>query len=196
MRINKASRGFTLVEVLLSISLISVLGLVVYATLNSGLRIWYRANTTCIGEDVNVFFEKLSLDINNSFPYKDIEFIGNAEGFQCASIVSTDSVNPGLARGVGEVSYFYDKERQAILRKKRNLSMIFKEKDGIAQEVITNVTSGRFQYYYYDPRFKEYFWVEEWKKGSGIPLAVSVKIDISYGKKDYKFSKVIIIPVH
>ena len=196
MRINKTTAGFTLVEILLSISLIAVLGLVVYSTLNGGLRIWRRANTPSIGEDVSIFFEKLSGDMYNSFPYKDIEFIGSAEGFQCASIVSTDSLNPGLAHGVGEVSYFYDKDNQAIIRRKKNLSVIFKEGNGIDQKMIGNVTAGLFQYYYYDPRLKEYFWIDEWKKGSGIPLALAAKLDITYGSKDYKFSKFIIIPVH
>jgi len=196
MKINKTTAGFTLVEMLLSISLIAVLGLVVYSCLSGGLRIWQRVNTPSIGEDVNIFFEKLSVDMYNSFPYKDIEFIGNAEGFQCASIVTTDSANPGLAHGVGEVSYFYDKENQAIIRRKKNLSDIFREKNGAEQKMIGNITAGLFQYYYYDPRAKEYFWVEEWKKGSGIPIALASKIDINYGGKDYKFSKFIIIPVH
>lgn len=196
MKTHKKTAAFTLVEILLSISLIAVLGLVVYACLNGGLRIWQRANTSYVGEDVNIFFEKLAGDIRNSFPYKDIEFIGTAEGFQCPTIITTSSRAPGLQHGVGEVSYAYDQEAATIIRSKRNLSMIFKEKAAQPQEMIGKVSAASFQYYYYDPRAKEYFWVNAWPEDSGIPLAVAAKLDITYAKKTYKFSKVVFIPVH
>jgi len=195
MKVNRTVTAFTLIEVLLSISLVALLGLAVYVCLNSGLQIWQRANTPYIGEDVNIFFEKLAVDIRNSFPYKGIAFSGTATGFQCASIITTASQSPGLQRGVGEVSYFYDQENKAVIREKRNLSVIFREKGGVSQEVLGKVTEALFQYYYYDPRAKEYFWVDEWPQDRGTPLAVAVRLGITYGSKSYTFSKVIFIPV-
>jgi hypothetical protein len=191
---SNKNKSFTLVEMAISAGLVVVIGLVVFSVLASGLRIWQRANTPYIGEDINIFFEKIAVDLRNSFAYEDIEFTGSPDDVRFATLVKTNSQYPGLDRGIGEVIYFFDKDKEIITKNKRNLSQLFLEEEADPQVVLTNVTECVFSYYYYDPIKEEYFWLEEWSF-EDFPLAVSIKLKVECGKMIYEFSRALRIVV-
>ncbi|MBN3039799.1 MAG: prepilin-type N-terminal cleavage/methylation domain-containing protein [Candidatus Omnitrophica bacterium] len=187
---NHHKKTFTLIEMLISISLVVILGLVVYSVLSSGIRVWHRANVSYIGEDVNIFFEKFSADLRNSFKYKGIDFSGSEHSLKFASLVKTTSKNYGLNRGPGEVSYFYSKDNSALFKGKKNLSDIFKNKQGFIQEVMPGVINCEFKYY----SMMEKAWLSQWDEENASPKAVAVKIQVEYEGVKQEFTKTVIIP--
>ena len=68
--------GFTLIETLLVVAISSVIALTIYSTFNSGLKIWQRLTKKEQASDLNIFFEKISYDLRNSFKFSDIKFVG------------------------------------------------------------------------------------------------------------------------
>lgn len=193
---SNKNKSFTLIEMIISVGLVVVIGMVVYSVLASGLSIWQRANTSYIGEDINIFFEKIAVDLRNSFVYEDIGFTGTDHNVKFATVVSTNSKYPGLGRGVGEAEYLFDEDKESIIRNKRNLSQIFLEKEVVPQVLLSNVTECVFLYYYYDPIKEEYFWLDEWSSGKGLPLAVSIKFKVEGEKTIYEFSRTLRIQVN
>lgn len=194
-RRTNARRGFTLVEVLISTGLMVVVGLAVYASFNSGIKIWKRVVRPDIIEDVNIFLEKLRSDLKNSVLYQGIEFVGQPDSIHFATLVTTNSSRPGLHRGMGEVSYSFEAEEEAVIQHKRNLSAIYKGREGIAQEVLHNVVLLELNYYYYEPLEEEYLWVEQWQDKEKLPLSVLVKIVLLNEGKNYTFTKRIDLPL-
>ncbi len=193
---SNKNKSFTLIEMIISVGLVVVIGLAVYSVLASGLSIWQRANTSYIGEDINIFFEKIAVDLRNSFVYEDIGFTGTDHNVKFATVVSTNSKYPGLGRGVGDVEYLFDEDKENIIRNKRNLSQIFLEKEVVTQVLLSNVTECVFLYYYYDPIKEEYFWLNEWNPEEGLPLAVSIKFKVEGEKTIYEFSRALRIQVN
>ena len=185
-------RSLTLMEIIITASLVAVIGLAVFSGLNNGLKIWQRLNKSTIEEDVHIFFEKFASDIRNSFQYKDIDFLGEDSKVEFAGIVITSA--EGLRRGPGKIIYKFYSEEGAVTAEKRNLSNIFREKSGLIQKRLDHVENLDFSYYFYDPLRKEYFWVEKWDKDK-LPLAVRINLDIVRDGMSYKFRKTFDIPL-
>ncbi|MBN2119665.1 MAG: hypothetical protein JW734_01240 [Candidatus Omnitrophica bacterium] len=194
MRIPIRNKAFTLVEIIITASLVTVVGLALYSAVNSGIKIWQRLNKSHAQEEVSVFFEVLSTDLRNSFVYGEIYFIGEKERLEFATLVTTASTYPGLRRGPGQVAYYLDSKAKKIIKEKRNLSHIYKEAQGSVQEVLSKVSSLNFEYYYYDSLRKEYFWLDEWEEES-LPLAVRVRLEITGKDKVYKIIRTFNVPL-
>ncbi|HSV43921.1 MAG TPA: hypothetical protein VLJ10_05135, partial [Candidatus Bathyarchaeia archaeon] len=64
---NKIS--FTLIELLLVASLLSLISVSLYQALSNGLRVWQYTRRLSVEEDVMIFLDKLSADLRNSFDY-------------------------------------------------------------------------------------------------------------------------------
>lgn len=192
--ILKKNKTFTLLEVLITATLFVVVGLAVYATINNGIKIWHRLNKTYIEEDINIFFQKVSADLRNSFIYKGIDFLGKEDSLKFTTLVTSRSGISGLKMGPGEVIYYFNPKERKIIKEKRNLSDIYKQRQGFTQELLKNVESFRFEYYYYDSLSKEYFWIDEWLK-EYLPLAVRIRLELVHEQSPYEFTKTINIPL-
>ena len=151
-RVNKV--GFTLVEVLLVVSLIAVIGAALYHTLSNGLKIWDRSQRFVIEEDILIFLDKIGQDVRNIFTYSQIGFEGKESYFAFPTTVriladsKSDFTKGEYINQIGRVKYYFDKRKNRIGRKQANYSQalegIFKE-----NKVLCNsVTSLEFRYYY------------------------------------------------
>jgi len=186
--------GFTLLEVLITATLFVVVGMAVYATINNGIKIWHRLNKTYIEEDINIFFQKASADLRNSFIYKGIDFSGREDSLRFATLVTSVSSIPGLRTGPGEVIYYFNPKERKVIKEKRNLSDIYKQRRGFTQELLKDVESFRLEYYYYDCLSKEFFWIDEWAE-EYLPLAVRIHLELIHEESPYEFTKTINVPL-
>jgi hypothetical protein len=185
-------QALTLIEIIITASLVAIVGLAVFSALDSGLRIWQKLTKSTIEEDVHIFFEKFAIDIRNSFEYKDIDFVGTKREAGFAGLVT--SPLEGLRRGPGQIIYKFYPEQGVVTSEKRNLNNIFREKPGLIQKRLEYVEVFRFSYYYYDFLRKEYFWVDKWDEAK-LPLAVRVSLAILRDGISYKFTKTFNIPM-
>jgi hypothetical protein len=65
-----------------------VVAFAIYASFNNGIKIWERVNKEIPGEDLNIFFDKFSVDLKNSFKFSGIKFSGKKNEVAFASIVN------------------------------------------------------------------------------------------------------------
>jgi prepilin-type N-terminal cleavage/methylation domain-containing protein len=188
---RKKNRAFTLVELLIVISMMSVVSLAIYSALNNGLKIWQRVNRQVPQEDANIFLNKVSSDLRNAVKLKKINFSGNEERLEFPSLVYSSRWQN---KSVGKIYYAYDSKSGIITQEQRDYSMLFSDEPGVKRQLLSGLSALKFQFYYYDKDNKEYLWLDEWSK-EGLPLAVKVEIEISGQGKTNTFVKTVDIPV-
>ncbi|MCA9405633.1 MAG: hypothetical protein KC684_03785 [Candidatus Omnitrophica bacterium] len=145
----------TLIEVLVVVSLISLISIAVYTSLSSALRVWKRSRQAIVEQEIVFFFEKITQDLRNSFLYSGISYEGGENELSFPTIIQTlpDS-DSSLSSGedidqIGQVSYEYDLNEKALLRRQANYSQAIREKKVPATVVLKNVERVRFRYIYF-----------------------------------------------
>ena len=184
-------RGFTLIEMLIVTAIISVVALAIYATLNNGIKIWQKVNRQLPEEDLNIFFDKFSLDLRNSFKFNGINFSGTIDKLEFPTLVESRRLQK---RTVGKLIYAYEPQNQILNRYQLDFAGIYSGESNVSpQQSLRNIRALKFQYYLYDEQNKVYLWQDEWSK-EGLPLAVKVELEFDDGKEIKKFTRTISIP--
>ncbi|MCM8796060.1 MAG: prepilin-type N-terminal cleavage/methylation domain-containing protein [Candidatus Omnitrophica bacterium] len=183
--------AFTLIEMLIVSAILSVVGLAIYATLNNGIKIWQKVNTPLPEEDLNIFFDRFSLELRNSFKFTGINFSGTKEMLEFPTLVNSLRLQK---RTVGKVIYIYEPQNQILNRYQLDFAGVYMGETNLTfRQSLRNIKSLRFQYYFYDKDKKEYLWQDEWLK-EDLPLAVRLELEFDNGKESKKFTKTVNIP--
>lgn len=196
--------GFTFIELLLVTSLLSVIGLSIYATFTNGINFWLRINEKQATEDVVIFFDRISLDLRNSFRYTGIDFRGTDDRVSFP-VIGEFQGRHGKTKGIGRVEYFFDAGVDSIKTRESNYSEVYKDKASPERELVTDIESLSFRYYYYDPDQKEYLWETSWQEKEDderfgivqekkLPLAVKIMVEFKDGRLMRKFQRTVFVP--
>lgn len=189
---NKGYRkGFTFIEILIVTVLLSIVSLTIFSTFNNGIKIWQRMNTEMPEEDVALFFEKFTVDVRNCVVSQSIGFMGSKEKFEFCGLVKSPHLKNA---SIGKVFYAYDPGHRQLTREQRDYSQLYQDEPGLSNKTLANVSSLKFEYYFYDEKKKEYLWKEEWLE-EYIPLAIRISFELSYGQEINLFVKTVSIPV-
>ncbi|MFH1867403.1 MAG: type II secretion system protein GspJ [Candidatus Omnitrophota bacterium] len=190
-RFGISKKSFTFIEMIIVTAMLSVISLAIYKNIDSGAKIWHSVNKQIPTVDLNIFFDKFSTDLKNSFKFKGIDFLGTDDSFEFATL--TDSEKLGR-RTVGKVAYSFSQGSGILKREVKDFSDIYNGSAGRINESLENLRSAVFSYYYYDKEKKRYLWLDEWAKGE-LPLAVRVELEIDENVGNSKFKKTVSIPV-
>ena len=195
---RKQTSGFTLIETVLVAAMLSVVALAIYSTFNSGIKIWQRLTKGASAEELNIFLEKISGDLRNSFKFTEIKFVGRGNSISFASLVLTEMGQKEKDLVVGEVGYCFDAQAETINKWQANYSQVYQNKSTPPRQVVDNVKSLGFQYYYYDPKEEVHIWKDGWQQEQGeeekIPLAVRIMIELLEDVERKEITRTIAIP--
>ncbi|MFH1339460.1 MAG: type II secretion system protein GspJ [Candidatus Omnitrophota bacterium] len=192
---NRAQAAFTLIEMLIVLAMFSLIGLAVVSTLSSGIKIWQRLTRAERQEDINIFFDRFAKELRNTFKFTAIKFRGEKDRIAFAAFVTTPGSSLAQESGIGEVDYSYGKSGRELSKQVRNYSQIYEGGSGSSRVLFTEVESVKFEYYFYDDKEKEYFWLEEWGLQDEPPLAVRVQLEFRNGQQSEKVTRTIDIPI-
>ena len=201
MKLNlRRVRGFTLVELVLVSLLVVMIGVTVFAVFSNGVKIWKRLSISLPEEDIYVFFEKLSADLENSFIFSKAPLTGEGNAIVFATVVRSPGEHNPSSMDIARVSYAFDSADGAILRRQDDFSAITKAKAGDARSVARGIDSVTFTYYYFDQIAQEYEWKENWRTDMfqeeeyTLPIAVRVVVEFG-GRKDRRsLTRTVTIP--
>ena len=145
--------GFSITEMLLVVGLFSVLSIAVYQTFSNGLKIWDYGTKFFAEEDVFIFLEKISEDLQNTLKHSSIEFKGEDNFVEFATIVTVLRDSPGspkdaYVRQIGKTRYYLNNEKHSIMVKKANYAKAIRGKYFKPQRVTPHVQSLKFRYYF------------------------------------------------
>ena len=188
---KREPRAFTFIEMIMVVSLLSLVSLAIYTTFNNGLRIWYRINAQLFEEDVNILFDRFARDVKNSCRFSGMHFLGSPDKLELVTLLDS----PRMAKHtVGVVIYFYSEQSEILNREERDFSQVYNNDNGRVMQSLKNIVSLKFQYYAYDSEKKQYVWLDEWLDDS-LPLAVRMELEFDHGAGTDKFSKTVSIPI-
>jgi prepilin-type N-terminal cleavage/methylation domain-containing protein len=190
--------GFTLVELLVVVSLVALIGMSLYAMFGSAMDMMHRVSRSEVAEDVDIFLERFDREISSQVTFKGIPFDGKEVLLSFPSRIGWDKRAP-LNKGIGRVSYFFDESHRTFARRQENLSQIYKPQgETEATAALEGVSGLKFQYLVYRKAEKTFEWVPEWnslENNGEIPSAVKVEFSCVRGEEPYAFERTVAIPI-
>ena len=151
-------RGMTLMEVLLTATLVSVVGLTVFQAFNNGVKLWARSKGLDRDLGTAIFLERLGDDLRSTVIINGIPFKGIGSKIAFPAVVWTPAdrngarAAEGLVDQIGAVQYYYDYADKKIFRRQANYSQALKGKWGEPQEVASQVEDFLVRYYFAEGR--------------------------------------------
>ena len=189
-------RGFTLIEILLTVALFSICSLAIYNVFSSGVRIWARAQHFAVEEDVSILLDKLSEDLRNSFYFTGIKFIGTESRLTVPTFVTTKAdersslPQEDLITQIGSVRYYFDYETHLIHRAQANYAQALDGRFPNDKVLVKSVNSLKFLYYIPGSKgVQPYSKIDE-----VIPSSVYVEIKYNDGHSEHVMQRLISIP--
>jgi prepilin-type N-terminal cleavage/methylation domain-containing protein len=180
---NKPKHAFTFIELLVVVTLYSILSLAVYATFASGMRLWRRIqDTSLLQRKASLGLEKFSQEARQALDFSKIGFTGKSNEISFPFLSGEEIL---------KITYFFD--QNALLRKQESFKDILEKKE---QATIKTLLSGledlKFSFAYQEVGKTEYSWKDVWDKDKekGIPAIVKMELKT----KDANFTKTVIIP--
>lgn len=181
----------TLVELLVTMTILSVISAAIYASLNSGLKIWKRVNQQMAHEDLDIFFDRFRHDLKNCIRFGGIPFVGTPERVEFPALFSSPGWNGDV---IGRVSYLYDPQAKTLARVQQDFSQIYTGDDATKIQPIPGLTAVKFRYYLYDQETQEYSWQDD-SLEEGLPVAVRIELESGDGPQAQNFIRTIDIPL-
>ena len=189
MKQKSKKNGFTFIELLIVTSIMGLVSLTIYSSLNSGLKIWYRLNKSISEEDVGIFFDKFRTDVANTTNFSLAQFFGGKNSIKIPALVVSknfENLTPGLVE--------YSFVSGSVMRTVKDCSNIYSGRSGVSEPLLKMVKSFSVNYYKHDEEKNMYVWAKEWG-GAELPLAVRIILEVGSGVENKRFTKTVYIPI-
>jgi len=197
-------KAFTLIEILISVTVVSLIGVTLYSVFANGINAWRRGNENGNYErNIRFTSEKIARELRNVFKFSEIAFEGTEDSVMFPALILSkpnyDEDNTKAHYEVGRIAYFYDKGKDVLYREEKVFpEVVNEEKIDEGKVLIQNLSKLEFNYCYLDNATGTYKWKNDWKKEEqdSIPQAVKMKLSFKKGvAKEDEFSRIIFIPI-
>ena len=176
------AKAFSLVELLISVSIFAVVSVAIYSTFSSGLTVLRRSKNIDLAQQKFLLkIEKFSRDLRQTPTFNKQLFSGTKDKLSFAGIINEMP---------SRLTYYYDNSSAAFMYNADELSNIIDEKGAIDPKLksksavfINKVKEAKFSYLLLDLKKNNYEWLEEWKE-KYLPLAL--KLNIVTDKQNYE----------
>lgn len=186
-------KGFTLLEILIAMTILSLIAVIIGASLRLGIRAWERGEADIeSSQNIRFFVERLSQQIKSAYPYqmqidgeKAIAFQGKSDSI--FFVTSSVRDNEG---GLKWFSYFVKDGsltvQEGILPDKKVMEKISENGE------VLDLNISELKFGYFSSEKKE--WKESWDSKTELPGAVKIEagqmppivVSVPSGMKDEK----------
>lgn len=188
--------GFTLIEVIVALTILGFIILMVSGTFRLGLSSWEKGDS--IKEDyqkIRMIFQMLSRQIKSAVPYKFktekaegdyLAFEGKSYSLRFVSALAIKAKRPeGFVYVVYQFKDEGEKKGRLVLYEQRALNRNFFEDDLKEDSAVTlfeGVSQVRFEYYREanDEKNQKEGWVEEWTAKEEKELPRALRVTVTY----------------
>lgn len=183
--------GFTLMELLLAITLFSVIAVAIYSSLAAGIKVQKKSSyLNAEYNDFRLAFYRIALDLRNAVHINDIYLVEESRRLYFYSI------QPSLG-GAGEIfkiTYTWESEKDYLIlsRLKEKYADSLRDAHEKGDKILSKIAKIDFDYGYFkktSPGKEDFYWRGDWKEES-MPKLVRLKIRT----KNEELNKVIFCP--
>ena len=171
--------GYSLLELLLVLTLLPVVFFAVYSNFSTGFKVWARVVRATPQEDLDIFYTKTRRDLQSMRRLSSVVFEGDREEISFAASVEARP-ELGGQYGLGQVRLFYDKDSRTVLREVKDYSEVYRGSPGTQSVLLKNVTSFELAYFTKGGTDSSYGWTDSWKpEADKLPLAVKMTFSVA-----------------
>ncbi|MBI3601490.1 MAG: prepilin-type N-terminal cleavage/methylation domain-containing protein [Candidatus Omnitrophica bacterium] len=188
------SAGFTFIELLVALTIFSIIAVSVYAVFHAGVKMWFKTNIlTDDTQTKRVFFNTISRDLKNAISYTKggVNFQGAPQRISFMTTMEVAGQDAPLHWELAKVVYVFDKDSQSVKRLVATKQEGLDEAKARSEEFFQNIKEKDFgfTYCYKDPYSVgevTYQWQDAWHEQAKIPRGVRVNLG--------ELRKVILLP--
>ncbi len=178
-----ARGGFSLVEMLVCVSIISVIAIGLMSVFFAGVRIWKRAS----GGDFSSMSaaleaERISSELRQCLSLQAAGCSGKKDEF------SFSFISPGGR--VVRVNYKFDTEENRLKRSETDMASILAEDEETSERYVDCFSGFSAEYRSFDNESQEFAWQDTWDKSRGVFGAVR----LTFKAGDEEFSRIVMVP--
>jgi prepilin-type N-terminal cleavage/methylation domain-containing protein len=182
---KKKNSAFTLIEILVAVCIFAVIVVGLGATLNSGLKLWKKANESGY-EEINFLLEieKLNRNIREVFVIEGIPIIGNSVNLEIPVLEGAM---------IFRNHYSFDAATKKLTLEKTTYESILADKSEVySKKDCFEAHSLLFSYLVFDPEQEIYLWQEEVNEETLSPIAIKIKITLDTKETE----QIVFIPIY
>ena len=175
--------GFTLVELLVTTSLMALVGGATVAALGGGVRVWQRAaEMGTEHERALVAFEQMRRDLQLVRQFRPVPFDGSYNQYVFAAVSRAQNTKSKLAE-IGSLGYFLNERDHRLCRSFIPYRLMKRERlTDHCETVLEDVTQVRFDYFGKDAASGEVDWRNSWESEMP-PMAVKAEMVIQPARR-------------
>lgn len=196
---SKRANGFTLMEILVAMTILGIALGVIFGALRLGIRSWEKGNQSAeASQRQRIALDLISQDIKSAFfaeLSEAVVFVGGEDELRL--FTTTKGINPNYnIAGPRPVSYYVKEEEGLYLKEGYPWATTAEDAFQQGEELLLDpeVTSVRFRYYGGDAQ-GESPWAEVWDSKEKKKLPVAVEITVSYGGANGERA-VVVVPTY
>lgn len=197
-------RGFTLMELLLAATILTVVMSSSYSIFWMGLQIWkFSRGRGNVEKKIVLALEKMGKDLRSAVRVSDenrkTRGSGNQTEVRIPSMIRQETAREELTQ-YGYVVYRWESARHSLCRQEITASDIYKRSQPPCKEVAAFIRNFQMKYLIYEGVGEAYSWYDSWDENDMTPLAVEIRIDMDpllKGEKvpfERSYHKVVFIP--
>jgi prepilin-type N-terminal cleavage/methylation domain-containing protein len=174
---RRARRGFTFVELLIALTIFSIVAVSVYSVFRAGIRLW-KANDEAYGSRraARFFFDTLSSDLRNSFIYPGVDVTAGADTISFMTIETVGSASGGPSSRIALVRYKIDAGSRRVTRVSAGAEELFEAANAEPSEFTFGEGEAGFSYCFVSKtELAAYEWRDAWTAKDRMPRGVRVR---------------------
>lgn len=187
---KKRTHGFTFLELMIALTIFSIMAVSIYSVLGGGIRVWRRSNVIIeANQSLRSFFDAISSDLKNTVKYKGVEFEGQAGEMSFMALIDvSDPVNRSTRTELAKVVYSFDEGSKTVKRYVATRESGFDKVNTEGVDIVSGIEGVSFSYCYKDETLiPPYRWQDVWQTQGIIPRGVNIKIK--------ELEKIVFIPM-
>ena len=184
----RSCKGFTLLEVLLAVTLFSIVISSSYGIFSMGTMIWRRSQGRSVVERKATFaLEALARDLRMSVRVQDKKDAvqdkkegkgkGNSREIFIPSLISVKSEKVDMIQS-GFVHYLWDSSKRQLCRSEMTGLGLDAVTESPCRAIAASVDSFKLRYLIYEGLGESYSWYDEWEVKEEAPIAVEVTLKL------------------
>jgi prepilin-type N-terminal cleavage/methylation domain-containing protein len=190
--------GFTIIELLITASILGMIAVAIFSTFASGLNVYNRVQTFGgVQSDVLLSLEKMEKDLRNVFSLKEIDFVGDTKKIAFAGLIKKFDAEGNQNLSLGKISYYFDNETGTLVKEEQSYPEAISQ-EGIGEstfKILAFIEDINFKFYYFNQEAQTYDWKSSWTLGEGIPRGVKIEVRFKDGKRDITLARTVLIPI-